>query len=269
MTFAIAPKIRLIIIGDEILSGRREDKHFSKTIELLSKRGMQLGGTEIISDQREDIVATLTRSFATDDVVFCCGGIGATPDDQTRQAAAQALGADLVLHPEAERLIAERCAETARRGQGSADMSLPENQQRLQMGVFPRDAEIVPNPYNKIPGFFISNHTFMPGFPVMAWPMMEWTLDTRYRQYQHQVSRVEHSFLVFSIPESRITPALQTLEEQWPGVKAFSLPSVGDVGQPHIELGVKGEPVAATEALAYLRAEAVRLGADLTPPVDK
>lgn len=260
------PKVRLIIIGDEILSGRRQDKHFSKLVELLSQRGMHLSGAEFISDERDVIAATLARSFATPDIVFCCGGIGATPDDQTRQAAGQALGLELVLHPEAARLIAERCAENEQRGQGSGDMSLPENQQRLQMGVFPVGADIVPNPYNKIPGFFISNHTFMPGFPVMAWPMMEWTLDTRYAGFHHATTRVEHSFLVFRLPESRITPALEELEQKWPGVKAFSLPSMGDTGHPHIDLGVKGEPQAAAEALAFLRTEVIRQGGQLTPP---
>jgi molybdopterin-biosynthesis enzyme MoeA-like protein len=91
MSVATAPRLRLIIIGDEILSGRRQDKHFSKLVELLSQRGLQLGGAEFISDERETIAATLVRSFATGDIVFCCGGIGATPDDQTRQAAAEAL----------------------------------------------------------------------------------------------------------------------------------------------------------------------------------
>ncbi|MDN5843131.1 MAG: molybdopterin-binding protein [Alcaligenaceae bacterium] len=262
----IPPKVRLIAVGDEILSGRRQDKHFSKLIELLAQRGMQLSEADFISDDHDDIVACLKRSFATGDIVFCCGGIGATPDDRTRQAAAQALGVGLVLHPEAERLIGERCREMAERGQGSADMSTPENLQRLQMGVFPVGSEIVPNPYNKIPGFFIHNHTFMPGFPVMAAPMMSWTLDTRYAQWHHQIERVEHSFLAFSLPESRITPALEALEQRWPGIKAVSLPSVGDSGHPHIDLGVKGEPVAAAEALEFLRAEVLRVGGRLTPP---
>src|SRR5690606_23682016 len=104
-------RVRLIIIGDEILPGRRQDKHFSKLVELLSQRGMRLSGAQIISDGRDELAEVLERSFATDDIVFCCGGIGATPDDQTRQAAAQALGVPLELHPEAEQLIAERCAE--------------------------------------------------------------------------------------------------------------------------------------------------------------
>ncbi len=265
MASQVVPRVRMIIVGDEILSGRRQDKHFSKMIELLAQRGLQLSGAEFVSDDRASIAAVLRRSFATEDIVFSCGGIGATPDDQTRQAAAEALGVDLALHPEAERLITERCAENEKKGVGSGDMSLPENQQRLQMGVFPQGAEIVPNPYNKIPGFFIRNHTFMPGFPVMAWPMIEWTLDTRYRQYHHQAVRVEHSFLVFGLPESRITPALESLEARWPGVKAFSLPSMGGEGKPHIDLGVKGEPEAAAQALAFLKEAAQAAGGSLSP----
>ena len=109
-------------------------------------------------------------------------------------------------------------------------MGTPENQQRLQMGMFPRGCEIVPNPYNRIPGFFVRDHTFVPGFPVMAWPMLEWTLDTRYRALHHQVRHAEHSFLVFDMPESRITPAMVEIEQRWPGVRAFSLPSVGETG---------------------------------------
>ncbi|TAM86471.1 MAG: competence/damage-inducible protein A [Candidimonas sp.] len=262
----IAPRVKLLIIGDEILSGRRQDKHFVKFVEFLARRGMQLSGAEFISDDRDTIAAVLKRTFASGAIVFSCGGIGATPDDRTRQAAAQALGLKLVLHPEAARLIAQRCADNARHGQGSADMSLPENQQRLQMGMFPEGAEIVPNSFNKIPGFFIRNHTFMPGFPEMAWPMMEWTLDTRYANLQHKTTRVEHSFLAFGLPESRITPALEELERRWPGVKAFSLPSVGAPGRSYIDLGVKGEPAAAAQALTYLRDEVVRVGGMLTPP---
>jgi len=258
------PRIRLILIGDELLSGRRQDKHMEHLIKLLAERGLQLSGVEIVSDDQDDIAAVLSRSFQTSDIVFCCGGIGGTPDDRTRQAAAQALGVPLVLHPEAERLIVERCADNERAGRGSADMSLPENQLRLQMGYFPEGSDIVPNPYNKIPGFYIHNHTFMPGFTVIAWPMMEWTLDHRYSSLHHQQQRVEHSFVVFDMPESRITPSLEEVERRWPRVRAFSLPSMGK-GRPHIDLGVKGDPVSAAEALAYLRAEVLRLGGLLTP----
>lgn len=261
-------KIGLIIVGDEILSGRRQDKHFSKVVELLSARGLQLSWVEILSDDRAQLTAALKRSFASGDIVLSCGGIGATPDDHTRQAAGAALDVPLALHPEAAEQIRLRCEENAAKGQGTADMQAPENQQRLQMGMFPTGAEIVPNPFNRIPGFYIQNHTFVPGFPVMAWPMLEWMLDTRYAHLHHKTDAVEHSFIVYGMPESRITPALETLEQKWPDVRAFSLPSVGENGaSPHIELGVKGAPEAAAHALEYLRAEALRLGASFAPPL--
>src|SRR5438128_2499099 len=162
--------IGLIIIGDEILSGKRADKHLPKVIELLSGRGLQLGWAEVIGDDRARITATLQRSFASGDIVFSCGGIGATPDDHTRQCAAAALGVPLVLQPEAREKIRERIADIARDNGQTPDFDAPENLHRLKMGEFPQGSTIIPNPYNKIPGFAIRNHYFVPGFPVMAWP---------------------------------------------------------------------------------------------------
>lgn len=262
------PCLGLIVVGDEILSGRRQDKHFPKVVELLNARGLALDWVQILSDDRDVLTTALRRTFTSEDIVLCCGGIGATPDDHTRQAAAAALDLPLVLHPEAKEQITLRCAETAAKGQGSADMSTPENQQRLQMGFFPAGCDTVANPFNRIPGFYIKNHTFVPGFPVMAWPMLEWTLDNRYAHLHHAVKHIEESFIVYGMPESRITPALEALEQKWPGVRAFSLPSVGEGGAaPHIELGVKGDPELAAGALAFLRDEAVRLGARFEPAV--
>ncbi|AUL48175.1 damage-inducible protein [Bordetella trematum] len=267
VTDTASRRIGLIIVGDEILSGRRQDKHFAKVVEMLSMRGMKLSWAQVLPDDREVLADAYRRSFASGDIVFSCGGIGATPDDHTRQAAAAALGLSLALHPLAEEAIVQRTRDLVAKGQGSLDMSTPENQQRLQMGMFPSGCEIIPNPYNRIPGFYLRDHSFVPGFPVMAWPMLEWTLDTRYRELQHTVVHTEHSFLVFGLPESRITLSLQTLESRWPGVKAFSLPSVGEAGAaPHIELGVKGDPDAAAQALEFLRAEVERLGGSFVPP---
>jgi molybdopterin-biosynthesis enzyme MoeA-like protein len=87
------PDFGLVIVGDEILSGKRADKHMPKVIELLGARGLQLAWAEYVGDSPERITATLRRAFASGDVVFSCGGIGATPDDHTRQCAAKALGA--------------------------------------------------------------------------------------------------------------------------------------------------------------------------------
>ena len=266
----VSPTFGLIVVGDEILSGRRQDKHFPKMIELLAQRGLQLSWVRVLPDDREILTQSLRQTFASGDEVFCCGGIGATPDDHTRQAAAAALELPLKLHPEAEREIAARCAEMAAKGQGTADMSAPENQRRLHMGMYPEGADIVPNPFNRIPGFYIKRHTFVPGFPVMAWPMLAATLDDRYQQFHHPVAVDEQSFIAYSIPESRITPTLEQIQEQWPVVKAFSLPSVGEDGSsPHIELGVKGPSDMLPKALAFLREQALALGAKIEPAVSR
>src|SRR3954466_1768281 len=100
--------VGLVIVGDEILSGKRADKHLPKVIELLTARGLQLDWAEYVGDSPERITATLRRAFAPPRVVVSCGGIGATPDDHTRQCAAGALEVPLQLHPEAEVLIRER-----------------------------------------------------------------------------------------------------------------------------------------------------------------
>ena len=178
-----APRFGLVIVGDEILSGKREDKHLAAAIRLLAQRGLALAWARYAGDDRAALTALFRETFASGDVVFSCGGIGSTPDDHTRQAAAAALDVPLVLHPEAELLIAQRCADMAREGRGTADMSHPENRQRLKMGEFPAGASIIPNAFNRIPGFSIRNHWFVPGFPVMAWPMIEWALDTFYAPY--------------------------------------------------------------------------------------
>lgn len=240
-------RIGLIIVGDEILSGKRADKHLAKMIGLLGARGLHLHWAHYIGDDRGAITEVLRRSFASDDVVFVCGGIGATSDDHTRQAAAAALDVDIELHPQAAELIARRCAEMAAEGRGSADMTTPENRQRLKMGEFPRGARIVANPFNQIPGFAVRRHFFLPGFPAMAWPMIEATLDRELAGQLEAEPIGERSMLVFDTPESLIAPLMDEVEARFAGIRAFSLPSLGDGqdGRPprrHIELGVKGDP---------------------------
>ncbi len=258
----------LIIVGDEILSGKRADKHLPKVIELLGARGLSLAWARYVGDDRARITADLRHAFASGDVVFSCGGIGATPDDHTRQCAAAARGVELALHPRAKELILERMRDVA------AEQGLPfepdraDNVHRLNMGVFPADAEIIPNPYNKIPGFSCGHVHFVPGFPVMAWPMMEWVLDTHYAgaaALQGGTRLMERSVIVFGAMEAALTPLMDALEAQFPGIKVFSLPSV-DHPQwgRHIELGVKG-PGDSAAAFAELKAGLQAFGASLGP----
>src|ERR1043166_8166989 len=102
-----------IIIGDEILSGKRQDKHFAKIIETLKTRGLALDWCEIVGDEPDRIAATLRRTFASGAIVFCFGGIGATPDDYTRQSAAVAAGVPIARHPEAVKEIEAQFGEAA------------------------------------------------------------------------------------------------------------------------------------------------------------
>ncbi len=263
----------LVIVGDEILSGKRADKHMPKVIELLGERGLQLDYAECVGDVPERITAVLRRAFASGDVVFCCGGIGATPDDHTRQCAAKALGVPLALHPQAEQLIRERMRDTAREQGTPYEPDRADNIHRLNMGVFPHGAQLIPNPYNKIPGFSCGGPGggmvhFVPGFPVMAWPMIEWVLDHHYARLFQRAAYVEKSVIVFGSMEATLTPLMQEIERTHEGVKVFSLPSVDhpDYGR-HIELGVKGDPVAVVGAysalLAGLHGFNARLGPEL------
>jgi molybdopterin-biosynthesis enzyme MoeA-like protein len=255
--------IGLIIIGDEILSGKRRDQHFPKVVELLAERGLQLAWAEFVGDDPGRITATLRRSFASSDIVFSCGGIGATPDDHTRQCAAAALGRPLAMHPEGRANIEERIRETAREAGRAADMSAPDNLQRLKMAEFPAGAELIPNPYNRIAGFSVGDHHFVPGFPVMAWPMIEWVLDTHYPQLFHGERRAELSLLVYEQAEAALTPLMESLQSGFPGVRVFSLPSVGDATtRRHIELGVKGNPEQVERAFVAMCAELDRVGAE-------
>lgn len=255
----------LYVIGDEILSGRRADRHLTQVIAMLAARGLRLSWAQFLPDERPALVEVFRRSLAGEDVVFSCGGIGATPDDHTRQAAAAALGVEVELHPQARELIAAAVAK-----RGLHDLNTPEGRRILMMGEFPQGAGVIPNSFNGIPGFRVARHYFVPGFPVMAWPMIEWVLETQYREHFHRQTQQERSVLLYEVRESTITPLMQQIEADHPAVRTFSLPSVGDGadGRParrHIELGVKGPAEAVEPAFAALQERLRAMG--LTPEV--
>ncbi len=239
-----------IIIGDEILSGKRVDQHFDKVKSLLAARGLRLSWAEYLGDERPRLAATLRRTFAAGDVVFSFGGIGNTPDDHTRQAAAEALGVDLVLHPEAEREIRARFGEQV-------------NETRLSLGNFPRGVEAIPNPFNRIPGFRVRDHHFVPGFPQMAHPMVEWALDTYYAHLFNLNPMVDKAFLLTGANayESALLDLMERIVADYPALRLFSLPSISDDGQRrHLELGVEGAEALVDQALEEIRQEVERRG---------
>jgi molybdopterin-biosynthesis enzyme MoeA-like protein len=134
------------------------------------------------------------------------------------------------------------------------------------MGVFPQGAQIIPNPYNKIPGFSVGHVHFVPGFPVMAWPMIQWVLDQHYMHLFRRGAYVERSVIVFGSMEATLTPLMEAIEREHQEVKVFSLPSV-DHPQwgRHIDLGVKGSCAAVELAFAQLLLELKALGVELGP----
>ena len=241
------------IIGDEILVGKRQDKHLSFLIEALAQRGLRLSWAQYLGDEPELLTAAFQRSLASGDVVFSFGGIGATPDDHTRQCAARAAGVKLHLHPDAEREIRARFGGEA-------------TPQRLMMGEFPEGASIIPNPVNRVPGFSLREHHFVPGFPQMARPMVEWVLEHRYRGQFGRSRWAEESILVYEAGESQLIAAMQAVGALYAGVKVFSLPSMGDDGsRRHVELGVRGDPDQVKPAAEALRSLVREAGFPFTP----
>jgi molybdopterin-biosynthesis enzyme MoeA-like protein len=240
--------IGAIIIGDEIMRGKRQDKHLAQLIAILRSRGLTLAWCQYLGDNPELITATLKRTFAGADIVFSFGGIGATPDDHTRACAAAAAGVDLVLHPEAEAEI---------RARFGADTT----PNRLKMGEFPRGASTIPNDYNRIRGFSLGEHHFVPGFPIMAWPMVEWVLDQRYAHLFHRRAEAEASIIVYESAESTLTPLMEAVEAKYRGLKVFSLPSIAESGRRrHIELGVRGAPDEVVAAMEELKRGVIEAG---------
>jgi len=232
------PRIGALIIGDEILSGKRQDRHLAHVIATLGAHGLGLAWARYEADDRDALAATLRDSFASGDLVFVFGGVGATPDDHTRQAAALALGVPLERHPLA---VAELEAQF-----GAA--AYPH---RVLMAEFPAGAAIIPNPVNRVASFSIRDHYFFPGFPQMAWPMLDWVLATRDPPLDSPASG-ERAIVVHGAGESQLLPLMNDCVARYPQLKLFSLPSMVVDGRRRIELGFRGDTAALDAAIADL-----------------
>lgn len=235
-------KFGLLVIGAEILSGKRQDKHLPRVIQLLAARGLSLSWAQVLGDDQTQIAEAIRTSHSRGDIVLSCGGIGATPDDKTRQAAAQAFRLPLVRHLEAEQLILDQYA----------DKALPN---RVLMADFPEGAGLIPNPVNRVAGFFVENHNFVPGFPEMAWPMLEWVLDTRYAALHNLNPVVEFSLRALGTSaEGDLLHLMEGVLAEFPGLEFSSLPSRGDATRPrHIEFGFKGQAELAANAYRWFQ----------------
>lgn len=245
-------KIAAIMIGDELLSGKRQDKHLPALVRILAARGLSLAGAEYIGDDPARITAALQRAFASGELVFSFGGIGATPDDHTRGCAAAALGLPLEVHPEAGELIEVRFGEEA-------------YPHRINMAKFPVGSRIIPNPVNQIAGFSHGDVHFVPGFPAMAWPMIEWVLDSQYRALFNDSPDVEEGVIALNAREGDLITLMQEFSQRYPALKLSSLPSFGTdiIPQMHIEFGFTGQRQLVDIAIAEWRTALSTAGYEL------
>lgn len=232
-------RIGLYVIGDEILSGKRQDRHLANVSGLLGERGLQLSWVKFLGDDLEILVKEFQGSFQSGDLAFSCGGIGGTPDDLTRHAVANALGIELEYHAEGLQILESRAKYF--------DGGLTE--QRKRMVEFPVGASLIPNPVNKVPGFSMHQHYFVPGFPKMAQPMIQWVLENHYADLKNKDYR-EWSTTLYEVPESDIADLMSELQQQH-AVKVFSLPRFVDNGY-QIELGLKGDKLSVGHAREQL-----------------
>lgn len=231
-------RIALLVTGDEQLSGKRQDKHLAKVIDLLKARGMSLSRVTYVGDEEDDIADAIADAMRRGETLLCSGGIGATPDDRTRQAAARAFGVPVERHGEAEALIVAEYG----------DRAFPN---RVLMAEFPRGAGLIPNPVNRVAGFSMGTCWFVPGFPEMAWPMFEWVLDGPLAHLHGSDARVEYALKVVGTSgEGDLLPIMEQTLAAFPDIRLSSLPFRGDGIRPrHIEFGFRG--LAAQAAAAY------------------
>jgi len=215
----------LIIIGNEILDGRVQDKHFTATRDLLASRNLLLHYAMVLPDDPEVIDSHLAWARARPEPFFCCGGIGSTPDDCTRHCAARVYGRPLELHPEGEALLKSRFG----------DRATPE---RLRMVEFPQGADLIPNPVNQVPGFQLESGYFVPGFPEMAAPMMAWVLDS---YYQRGAERVQRALVLPGAKEADMVGIMESFIATHPTLSFSSLPRFTETGT-EVRLGLAGSP---------------------------
>src|SRR5271156_6671752 len=160
----IAPEIVtacVLIIGNEILSGRTQDANLAFLAQGLNEIGIRLREARVIPDDSDVIVATVNEGRRTFDYVFTTGGIGPTHDDITAQCVADAFGVALIVHPEAKRLLETHYPP----GQL--------NDARLRMAMVPEGAILLPNPISRAPGFQIGNVFVLPGVPSIMQGIFE------------------------------------------------------------------------------------------------
>ncbi|MEP7241477.1 MAG: molybdopterin-binding protein [Devosia sp.] len=207
------PTAALLVIGDEILSGRTKDVNIGATAEFCTDLAIDLMEVRVVSDIEDDIVAAVNALRARYTYVFTTGGIGPTHDDITADAIAKAFGVRLPIHPQARAMLEARWKE---RG-------IEVNEARLRMARIPEGASLIVNSVSAAPGFKIGNVHVMAGVPLIMRAMLESIAPTL------AGGRKVHALTVKSrVGEGNIATPFAALQQQFPDVKMGSYPRMGD-----------------------------------------
>ena len=239
----------LLVIGDEILSGRTKDKNIGYIAEYLTGIGVDVREVRVVPDVEDEIVAAVNALRARYTYLFTTGGIGPTHDDITADSVAKAFGVPIDVDPRAVAVMRERYK--------------PEdlNEARLRMARIPHGAELVENPISKAPGFRIGNVIVMAGVPAIMQAMLDSvapTLETGARM-------IVETIQAGTVPEGLYAAALGEIATRHDGVSIGSYPAFTAAGFAN-QIVVRGKDRAAVDAAAdAVRALISRLMAERTP----
>ena len=200
-------KAALIIIGNEILSGRTQDKNLSYLANWLNEIGIQLSEVRIIRDEEKIIIETVNYLRKTYNYVFTTGGIGPTHDDITSLSIARAFNVDLEINDKALSILKEYYK----------DSELTDA--RMKMTMMPKGAELVDNPISRAPGFKMENVFVMAGIPLIMQGMLEGA-----RQYLKGSDVIKSTSVDVFTPESNVAEELAQLQNKFPNVEIGSYP---------------------------------------------
>ena len=201
------PTAAILIIGNEILSGRTQDANTSYIASALAGIGVRTAEVRVVPDIEVEIVAAVNALRARYTYVFTTGGIGPTHDDITSACIAKAFGLPFGRHPEAERrLLAYYPPEKV-------------NEARMRMADTPEGAELIDNPISVAPGFRVENVYVLPGVPSIMRAMF----DGLKAQLRHGPAIVQRSLAVYA-PEGEVAQPLTDLQDRYPSIDIGSYP---------------------------------------------
>ena len=125
------------------------------------------------------------------------------------------------------------------------------------MANLPENAHIIPNTINNVPGFFINHHYFMPGFPEMAWPMIDWIINNRYEALKNLKTIEDQSIWLDNVSESKLIDTMKEIQEKHQDIKVYSLPKLKP--KRTLELGIKGSNKDVAKAMKELQVKLKKL----------